>query len=178
MKHVPEQEISVRNMPCGLLFPVVNPFLRRRVRVVITKQKIKDREYRVTALFEDHQMLEVSCDDVTEDSLLGNIYIGKIRRIVEKIGAAFVEIAPGMMTYLPLEDAKEPLMVKQLRNGRMTEEDELVVQVVKEAVKTKDPTVSTQISLKGNALIFTTQDKKLGVSRKLEQADQRGTLYR
>ena len=55
-------------------------------RVVITKQKIKDREYRVTALFEDHQMLEVSCDDVTEDSLLGNIYIGKIRRIVEKIG--------------------------------------------------------------------------------------------
>ncbi len=142
-------------------------------RVVITKQKIKDREYRVTALFEDHQMLEVSCDDVTEDSLLGNIYIGKIRRIVEKIGAAFVEIAPGMMTYLPLEDAKEPLMVKQLRNGRLTEEDELVVQVVKEAVKTKDPTVSTQISLKGNALIFTTQDKKLGVSRKLEQSKRK-----
>ena len=140
-------------------------------RVVITKQRIKDREYRVTALFEDHQMLEVSCDDVTEDSLLGNIYIGKIRRIVEKIGAAFVEIAPGMMTYLPLEDAKEPLMVKQLRNGRLTEEDELVVQVVKEAVKTKEPTVSSSISLTGQGLVFTLENKLLGISKKLNKKE-------
>ena len=37
-------------------------------RVVITKQKIKDSEYMVTALFEDHQMLEVSCESIQENT--------------------------------------------------------------------------------------------------------------
>lgn len=138
-------------------------------RVIITKETIKKKEYLITALFEDDRMLEVSCDDIRETSILGNVYIGKIKRIVPKIQAAFVEIAPGQMTYLPLGEVKNPLMTKQSRPGKLTEEDEIVVQVVKEAVKTKEPTVSTNISLKGNALVLTTENKKLGVSKKLDE---------
>ena len=136
-------------------------------RVVITKQKIKDSEYMVTALFEDHQMLEVSCESIQENTILGNIYIGRIKRIVKKLDAAFIEISPGQMGYLPLSEAKEPMMVKQCRPGKLTEEDEVVVQVSREAIKTKDPTVSTNIMFKGNALILTTENKKLGISKKL-----------
>lgn len=58
-------------------------------------------------------------------------------------------------------------MVKQCRPGKLTEEDEVVVQVSREAIKTKDPTVSTNIMFKGNALILTTENKKLGISKKL-----------
>lgn len=137
-------------------------------RVIITKEIIHSREYLVTALFEDNRMTEVSCALSSEAALLGNVYIGKIKRIVPKIGAAFVEIAPGQMTWLSLSEVKEPMMVKQSRAGRLTEEDELVVQITKEAVKTKEPTVSTNISFKGNAIILTTENRKLGVSRKLE----------
>ena len=136
-------------------------------RVVITKQKIKDSEYMVTALFEDHQMLEVSCESIQENTILGNIYIGRIKRIVKKLDAAFIEILPGQMGYLPLSEAKEPMMVKQCRPGKLTEEDEVVVLVSREAIKTKDPTVSTNIMFKGNALILTTENKKLGISKKL-----------
>lgn len=67
-------------------------------RAVITRQSIKDTEYLFTALFEDHRMLEVSCSDVKKTSLLGNVYIGKIKRIIDKIGAAFVELFPGQMS--------------------------------------------------------------------------------
>lgn len=141
-------------------------------RVVITKQNIKEGEYLVTALLEDNRMLEVSCDDVATDVLLGNIYIGKIKRILEKIGAVFVEISPGQMSYLPLKEVKDPMMAKQCRPGKLTEEDEIVVQVVREAIKTKEPTVSTNISFKGNAIVLTTEDKLLGVSKKLD-AEQR-----
>lgn len=137
-------------------------------RVVITKQNIKNSDYLITALFDDNRMIEVSCENVKEDTLLGNIYIGKIKRILEKIGAAFVEIAPGKITYLSLYEIKDALMVRQCRPGKLIEGDELVVQVVKEAVKTKDPTVSTNISFKGNALILTSENKILGISKKLD----------
>ena len=142
-------------------------------RIVITKETIYKKTFLVTALMEDGRMAEVSCDAPCETALLGSIFAAKIRRIVKNAGAAFVELAPGQTAYLPLEGVREPLMLRQSRAGQLTEEDEIVVQVVKEAVKTKDPTVSTQISLKGNALIFTTQDKKLGVSRKLEQSKRK-----
>ena len=115
-------------------------------RVVITQETVLGGSYQIIALIEDNRLLEVNCEDMNDNSILGNVYI-------EKIGAVFVEIAPNQMTYLPLEEAGQALMVKQQRPGKLTEEDELVVQVVKEAVKTKYPNVSANISLKGNALM-------------------------
>lgn len=137
-------------------------------RVVITQEKLWNRWYQIIALLEDNRLLEVNCEDVLNSSILGNVYIGKVKRILEKIGAIFVEIAPNQMTYLPFDEAKDAWMVKQCRPNQLTEEDEIVVQVVKEAVKTKDPNVSTNICIKGNALILTTGNKKLGISKKLE----------
>lgn len=141
-------------------------------RVIITKTDVNNREYLVTAFLEDNRMLEVSCEDPYQTSLLGNVYIGKIKRIVPKIGAAFVEIAPGQKVYLPLENVKEPMMAKQSRPGKLTEEDEIVIQIAKEAVKAKPPTASTNISLKGNVLVLTTENKTFGISKKLD-ADRR-----
>lgn len=137
-------------------------------RVVITQEKFSNHWYRIIALLEDNRLLEVNCEDVSNTSILGNVYIGKVKRILEKIGAVFVEIAPNQMTYLPFDEAKDAWMVKQCRPNQLTEEDEIVVQVVKEAVKTKEPNVSTNICIKGNALILTTGNKKLGISKKLE----------
>lgn len=142
-------------------------------RVVITKQQIREEDYLVTSLFEENRMAEVFCENLAGHSLLENIYIGKIRRILEKIGAAFVEFAPGQVAYLPLDEVKMPFMPRRQRPGKLTEEDEIVVQVVKEAVKTKGPVVSTNISFKGNALILTSEDKTLGVSRKLDASLRR-----
>ena len=142
-------------------------------RIIITKETIKGCEYLVTALFEENRLIEVSCDDPSQVYVLGNVYIGKIKQIVPKIGAAFVEIAPGMMTYLPLEDVKEPLMAKQQRPDKLTENDEIVVQIAKEAVKTKFPTVSTNISLQGNLVVLTTENKKLGISNKLDKTKRK-----
>lgn len=138
-------------------------------RIVITRETIGQKEYLVTALFEDNRIAEVSCDPTENTSTLGNVYVGKIKRIIPKINAAFVEIAPGQMTYLPLDDVKDPMMVKQIRPGKLTENDEIVVQIAKEAVKTKSPTVSTNITFQGNAIVLTTENKKLGVSQKLDK---------
>ena len=121
-------------------------------RVVITKEILKDRKYLVTALFSDNKLTEVSCENTKKESILGNIYVGKISRIVEKINAAFVEIAPG-----------------QSREGKLTEGDELAVQVIKEAVKTKAPTVSAKLTWQGEFVVLTTENTRLGISKKLPE---------
>ena len=133
-------------------------------RVVITKEILKDRKYLVTALFSDNKLTEVSCENTKKESILGNIYVGKISRIVEKINAAFVEIAPGQRTYLSLADAKAPFFVRQSREGKFTEGDELAVQVVKEAGKTKGPTVLGKLAWEGGVGVPSTGNKKLWVS--------------
>ena len=138
-------------------------------RIVITRETLGQKESMVTALFEGNRLAEVSCDNTENTSLLGNVYIGKIKRLVPKINAAFIEITPGQMTYLPLDDVKDPMMVKQIRPGKLTENDEIVVQIAKEAVKTKSPTVTTNITFQGNAVVLTTENKKLGVSQKLDK---------
>ncbi len=141
-------------------------------RIVITKETIYKKTFLVTALMEDGRMAEVSCDAPCETALLGSIFAAKIRRIVKNAGAAFVELAPGQTAYLPLEDVREPLMLRQSRAGQLTEEDEIVVQVVKEAVKTKEPTVSSSISLTGQGLVFTLENKLLGISKKLNKKER------
>lgn len=136
--------------------------------MVITKTTIKQNDYLAYGLLEDGKLIEVSFDKPGEGTLLGNIYIGKVKRIVEKIEAVFVEIFPGQMTYLPLKEAELAMFSRQCRKGKLTEGDEIVVQVVREAVKTKDPVVSTKLTFKGNALILTTENTVLGVSKKLD----------
>lgn len=138
-------------------------------RIIITAETIKSKEYLVTALFCGSRLAEVSCKDVRERPLLGNIYVGKVQRIVDKIGAAFVEIAPGQTAYLSLNDAKRPFFVKQSRKGKLTQGDELAVQVVKEAVRTKEPTVSTKLTWQGELVVLTTENTSLGISKKLSK---------
>jgi len=138
-------------------------------RVIITREIIKSKEYLITALFSDNRLVEVSCENAESTSVLGNIYIGKVKRIAKKIGAAFVEIAPGQMTYLSLNDLKNPFFARQSREGKLTEGDELAVQVIKEGVKTKSPTVSAKLTWQGEFIVLTTDNTNLGISKKLPE---------
>lgn len=103
-----------------------------------------------------------------ENSLLNNIYVARVDNIVPNIKGAFVRISPKQVCYLPLEDIKSPLYVKkQSERNALSIGDEIIVQVVKDAVKTKEPVVSTKISLAGKYCLLTTENTTLGVSKKI-----------
>lgn len=89
------------------------------------------------ALYEDGRMMELSLISKENGSILGNIYIGKVKNIVKNIQAAFVEIEHGMLCYLPLEDARYPVYTKPKKGKELAQGDELLVQVSREAVKTR-----------------------------------------
>ncbi len=124
------------------------------------------------ALYEDGRMMELSLISKEKESILGNIYIGKVKNIVKNIQAAFVEIEPGLLCYLPLEDVKHPVYLHPKAKQTLVQGDELLVQVSREAVKTKAPSVTTKFSLTGKYLVLTHGNETIGFSGKLDSAEK------
>lgn len=134
---------------------------------VMTRMEWKNREYLVYAVFDEKRLLEISVSPEDGQELLGNIYIGKVKDVADHVDAAFVEIAPGKRCFLSRSDLKQPLFTKKIGKKPICQDEELVVQVVRDAVKTKAPEVSTNLNLEGQFLVLTTGNTKLGVSKKL-----------
>ena len=124
------------------------------------------------ALYEDGHMIELSLLSKEKESILGNIYIGKVKNIVKNIQAAFVEIEPGMLCYLPLEDVKNPVYLRPKAKPTLVQGDELLVQVSREAVKTKAPSVTTKFSLTGKYLVLSHGNETIGFSGKLSPTEK------
>ena len=67
----------------------------------------------LTLLYRDNRLMRVEVCDETE-SVLDNIYLGRVKKVVPNIGAAFVEFLPGKLCFLPLKDCREPILANRL----------------------------------------------------------------
>lgn len=146
---------------------------------------IKKKDIIISALFNGMDMIQVSLNPANDDTILGNIYLGKVKNIVKNINAAFIEIADGRMCYYSMAENKYPIMVNQPDETKETPSkkevsisigDELIVQVTKENVKTKAPVVSSNINLTGKYIALTYGKTSLGVSTKIEDVNERQRL--
>lgn len=125
----------------------------------------------LTALLSDKKLVEVHVNEETFQSLVGNIYIGRVQNIVKNIEAAFVEIQKGFVCYLPLTDIKKPIFTNRLSKDiskPLCVGDELVVQVIRDGLKTKQPAVSTNISISGDFVVLSYGDDGIGISTKIK----------
>lgn len=127
-------------------------------------------------LLNGSKAVEIHCDACREDSILDEIYIGKVQNIVKNISAAFVEIAPGTVCYLPLEDLKHPVYTKKGTSHNIQQGDELLVQVKREGIKTKAPAVTTNLTLHGKYALLTTGNTQISVSSKLPKEEKERLL--
>lgn len=138
-------------------------------RYVITRMTLNQKAGLICAIYEEQQMIEVNF--LSEDAskpLLNHIYVARVSQVVNNIGAAFVEIEKGQKCFLPLSDLKEPVYVKRISDKKLLSQgDEILVQVVREAIRTKEPQVSTNLSLAGIYSVVTSENKRLGISSKL-----------
>lgn len=80
---------------------------------------------------------------------LGSIYIGKVMNVASNIRAAFVELSKGERAFLPLTGMKDAALLNRKYDGRILAGDEILVQVAREAVSTKEPVLTTEISISG-----------------------------
>lgn len=98
---------------------------------------------------------------------IGAIYIAKIKNIVKNIDACFVEIANGEICFLPFKEATSAFVINRPFDGRLLEGDELLVQVTKDAQKTKQASVTAHISLSNEVFAISLGDSRIGYSAKL-----------
>lgn len=80
------------------------------------------------------------------NSKIGAVFVGKIKNIVKNINACFVEIANGELCYLALQHTTKPYLLNRSYDGRLLEGDELLVQITRDAQKTKQSSVSANIA--------------------------------
>lgn len=130
----------------------------------------------VSAIFNDKDLIQANVEEEGVKSTLGNIYVGKVQNIVKNINAAFVEIAPKVICYLSLEDAVSPIFTKCNNSLKVKIGDELIVQVGKEAVKTKAPVVTTNFNIPGKYVVLVHGKTTIGISGKITLEEERNRL--
>lgn len=142
-------------------------------KLIITDLICHEKKIRTAALEEQGRISQLNFSETASKGILGNIYVGKVQNIVKNIHAAFIEIADGIMCYYSLDDKAEPVFTNPKKDSVMKIGDEVIVQVSKEGMKTKLPSVSSNLNFTGRYLVLTSQRKELGFSGKLNKEEKR-----
>ncbi|SHI31722.1 ribonuclease E/G [Parasporobacterium paucivorans] len=133
----------------------------------------------ISAVLNDKgRYLELGCTRENSQSVIGNIYIGKVKNIVKNINAAFIEYENDKIGYLPLEKNLNPMVTLSGNSSRLCIGDELVVQIEKEALKSKEPVITSNIELVGKYAIVTRGATGVAFSKKFTDKTKREDLQK
>ena len=130
-------------------------------------------------MLEDDRVAEVYLERPERRSIAGNIYLGTVDNVLPGMEAAFVEIGLEKNGFLYVDEIVVPELEGK-RHGKKIQDliargQELLVQAVKDPMKTKGARLTTEISLPGRFVVFVPQGEGLGVSRRLPD-DERTRL--
>ncbi len=101
-------------------------------------------------------------------SMVGAVYLGKVKKIVRNIGACFVDLNFERLVYLSMSEQNLAYLTNRKEDGRLLEGDEVVVQIQHEALKTKQEAVTAAVSLAGRyVVVYAGEEPKLRMSEKL-----------
>lgn len=159
------------------------------------------------ALLEEGQLVEIHQDKNNNNFSVGDIYLGRVRKIMPGLNAAFVDVGyerDAFLHYLDLgaqvrsldkytrlllggKKEKVDFSSFKLENdiektGKITEvlkpNQQILVQVAKEPISSKGPRISTEISFAGRYIVLIPFSDKISVSQKIKSSDERKRLKR
>jgi ribonuclease G len=127
------------------------------------------------AVLEDDKVAEVYLERPGRRSIAGNIYLGSVDNVLPGMEAAFVEIGLEKNGFLYVDEIVGPELERG--HGRKIQDliskgQTILVQAVKDPMKTKGARLTTQISLPGRFVVFVPQGEGLGVSRRLDDEER------
>jgi len=134
-------------------------------------------------VLEDGKVENFISEHAENEQIKGNIYLGVINRVEPAIEAAFVDFGGKKFGFLPFKDVlKESYLQTGEKKARVRIQDVLIrgqkilVQVVKEGRDHKGPSLSNSISIPGRFLVLMIGSEGSGISRKIEDEDERKKL--
>src|SRR5438477_1176132 len=146
------------------------------------------------ALVENGRLEELYMERTSATSHVGNIYKGRVTNVEPSIQAAFIDFGLGRNGFLHIsdlmpsyfgrrgDDITESVGRKMARRDRppiqrcLRRGDEIIVQIIKEGIGTKGPTLSSYLSIPGRILVMMPGMANKGVSKKIEDDEERRRL--
>jgi len=155
----------------------------------------QEEECRI-AVVEKNQLEELYIERISDTSIVGNIYKGKVVNVEPSIQACFVDFGIGKNGFLHISDLQPSYFHEKKKKGGKKERvgrkrprrdrppiqgclkrgQEMLVQVIKEGIGTKGPTLSTYLSIPGRFLVLMPGMHRMGISRKIEDETTRMRL--
>jgi ribonuclease G len=130
------------------------------------------------AVVESASVQEMHVERSQERGLVGNIYLGKVSRVLPGMQSAFIDIGLERAAFLHVADLVSNMTARHAEGQdsaaatlpiekQVYEGQSLMVQVIKDPIGTKGARLSSQISIAGRNLVFLPQDQHVGVSQKI-----------
>lgn len=159
------------------------------------------------ALLEDKLLVELNKEKINNEYGVGDIYLGKVRKVMPGLNAAFVDVGYGkdaFLHYLDLGPQVQSLIkyVKTAQSGRnpnlsigdfpmepdiqksgkisgvLKPAQNVLIQIAKEPISTKGPRVTSELAFAGRYLVLMPFSDKISVSQKIKSSDERNRLKR
>lgn len=157
------------------------------------------------AITEDHNLVEYQKESQQMTFAVGNVYLGRVRKIMPGLNACFVDIGSEKEAFLHYQDLGSNFnsikkYLKQVRSNRkklapfnkasvmpgpgsednistlLEQGDEILVQVTKEPISTKGPRLTGELSFAGRFLVLIPFTDKVSISSKISAAEERSRL--
>ena len=139
---------------------------------------VTPQETRV-AVVENGVVQELHIERTATRGIVGNIYMGRVARVLPGMQSAFIEVGLERAAFLHVADIWEerangdgPKPIERI----LSEGQPLMVQVIKDPIGTKGARLSTQISLAGRLLVYLPHDPHIGISQRIEDETERKSL--
>src|SRR5690625_4492456 len=136
------------------------------------------------AIAEQGEIQELLLERTCHQGIVGNIYFGKVARVLPGMQSAFIDIGLARSAFIHVGDLRQNRQ-ERLSGSPITpiekllfEGQSIIVQVVKDPIGTKGARVSTQISIAGRMLVYMPFDPHLGISQRIEDEETRNDLDR
>ena len=138
---------------------------------------VTPQETRV-AIMQQAVVQELHVERSSALGLVGNVYVGKVVRVLPGMQSAFVDIGCERAAFLHVADIWEARNHEGTRpiERMLSEGQSIMVQVVKDPIGTKGARLSTQISVAGRLLVYLPQETHIGISQRIEDEAERAVL--
>lgn len=145
---------------------------------------VNDNEEKIdVCMLENGSISEIYSYESGEESILGNIYIGKVRDVVDGMQAAFIDIGLEKNAFIAIKDAVPKVDVTKVEqkidfkiSDVLHSGDKILVQVRKVPTASKGARVSTHITIPGNYVVLMPNTNIITISQKIEDAEERERL--
>lgn len=125
------------------------------------------------ALMDGAVLIDLIVERRERASVVGNIYLGRVERVMKGMEAAFVDIGLGKSGFLGLDDNRR---VNGETSAPVHEGEAILVQVTKDAIGTKGVQLSRRLTLPGRSLVYAPSQDRVMISRQIEDEAERERL--